>query len=134
MNSNDIDLAVLNELPEDIKKEIMETYKLDSRASTPRSFDENSTSTNTEKIKNVNLTVSSSCSIGSSVYNEAPPESKSAFHRLNSDQVKEALRTWLSSENEPKQFDISMLADYFKELALNRKIEFLQVIFNFLHR
>lgn len=99
-------------MPEDIKSEIVKAYKLDSRASTPRSFDD--------------------CSVASSA--ELKLETKSAFHQLNANQVKEAIRNWLSSEKEPKQFDTSMLANFFKELALNRKIEYLQAMFNFLHR
>lgn len=112
MNDGDIDLAVLNELPEDIKKEIINTYKLDSRASTPRSFDERSTTT----------------------ISEPKIEIKSVFHQFSSEQVKEAVRSWLSSDNEPRQFDIFMLADFLKELALNRNIECLHPLVNFLHR
>lgn len=89
----------------------MQAYKLDSRASTPRSFDENSTTTTEPKVEN-----------------------KSAFHQLKAEQVKEAVRSWLSSEKEPKKCDVNMLADFFKELALNRKIECLLPMFNFLHR
>lgn len=105
---------MVNELPEDIKNEIIETYKLDSRASTPRNFDE--------------------CSTTSSCCTELKVENKSTFHRLTPEQVKDALRSWVSSEKEPKSFDISMLAQFFKELALNREIERLDPMFRFLHR
>lgn len=61
-------------------------------------------------------------------------EKTSAFSKLNWDQLKEVVRVWLQSEAEPKEFDIHLLAEYLKELAINRKIERLHIMFNFLYR
>lgn len=53
---------------------------------------------------------------------------------MSYEQLKDAIKVWMKSTTNPDDFDVQMLGEYCKELALDRKIEVLHPLVNFLHR
>lgn len=105
LRKEDIDISVLNALPQEVRQEIIEEYKLEIASIKP-------------EVKTV----------------QKPPEKKSIFSCLSYEQMKQALKVWLQSEQKPGDFDVQMLGEYFRELAVDRKIGVLRDSLNFLHR
>lgn len=56
------------------------------------------------------------------------------FSDLSREELKEMFLVWLKVEQRPKAVDVAMLADYFKQMAIDRNIEQLEVLLRFLHR
>ncbi|KAJ8956255.1 hypothetical protein NQ318_014989 [Aromia moschata] len=128
--NEEIDLEVLNELPEELRREIIKEYGLESKvkdvpsSSCPKREDNKKNADVLEKI------------------NEAPPRNetgdgrakRSPFSNLTWDQIKPVIKEWIRSSETPAELDVEMLAEHFKNLAIDREIEILKVVFNFLHR
>lgn len=101
-------MSVLNALPQDVRHEIIKEYKLENVTSTKKKVE----------VETV----------------EKQPEKKSIFNSLSYEQLKQAIRVWLCSESTPGDFDIQMLGEFFRELAMDRRIGVLRDTLNFLHR
>ncbi|CAG9857578.1 unnamed protein product [Phyllotreta striolata] len=114
LKSCKIDVNVLNELPDDIRKEIIEEYNLqESVAIECKRNDGELTRNNGEN-------------------NERFVENR--FENLSWNEIKPIIKKWIESDEFPYDIDIEMIAEHFKRLAIDRKIETLPAIFNFLHR
>ncbi|CAG9767888.1 unnamed protein product [Ceutorhynchus assimilis] len=115
-----IDMDVLKELPEDIRREVMKEYRFDIN---PPVDLEKSQKPDVAKPKNMgNLS-------------ETSQRTKySPFANQTWEQIKEGIKIWIKSETDPSNVDVEMLADHLRQLALDRRIEILQSCFNFLHR
>lgn len=111
LKKEEIDVNVLNALPQDVREEIIKEYKLEYVPPNTSS----SVCTDTEK-------------------SEEKPQTKSIFSRLNYEELKQAIKVWLRSETKPRDFDVEMLGEYFRQLATERKIVVLRNALNFLHR
>lgn len=61
------------------------------------------------------------------------PKKKSLFEGLCLDDLIEAVRAWMK-EPEPLKIDVKMISKHFRQLAIDREIEDLKVLFNFMHR
>lgn len=72
--------------------------------------------------------------LGCSEPAEKSDRKQSIFSQLSYDQLKDAISVWLKSATHPDDFDVQMLGEYFRELAVDRKIEVLHPLVNFLHR
>lgn len=102
-------MTVLKALPQDLRQEIIKEYKLEDII-------------NAKKKENKAKPV------------EKPPESKSLFSSFNYEQLKHAIKTWIHSESKPGNYDVRLLGEHFRELAINRKIGILNNLLKFLHR
>ncbi|XP_066144845.1 DNA repair protein Rev1 [Euwallacea fornicatus] len=111
-----IDMKVLKELPDDIRREVMREYGLKLKDLNPKG------------CRDVNK------SAGTSTNKVTPPETQSPFTNKPWEQVKEGIKIWIRTETEPASIDAEMLANYLRDLALDRHIEILQSAFNFLYR
>lgn len=121
--NNNIDLEVLNELPEDLRIEIMNEYNLNqgtiiSQIKSQKKGEHDFQAPQVQIVKKYSKNM----------------KNKSLFEGLSWEELKEALKTWLASEAEPLEFDINLISAYFRQLAITREIEYLKVIFSFLHR
>lgn len=56
------------------------------------------------------------------------------FLGMNLSEVRQLLRAWISSENNPESCDIIMLAEYFRKLAVDTKIDDLFIMLKFLYQ
>nr|XP_023016559.1 DNA repair protein REV1 [Leptinotarsa decemlineata] len=117
----EIDLGVLSELPEELRKEIMKEYKLESTIPSTSKI-EMETQKKPVKIRHKHS-------------NKGQTQSRShPFKNLTWDQFKPVIEKWTLSGENPRQVDVEMIANHFKKLALDRKIESLKITFSFLHR
>ncbi|KAJ8980821.1 hypothetical protein NQ317_000554 [Molorchus minor] len=105
--NEEIDLSVLNELPEDLRNEIIKEYQLEDKIQV-------SVPSTSSDVKNTEQ---------ASKYPE----------NLNLKNESETNK-WIQSSERPSEFDVNMIAEHFKQLAIDREIDVLKVIFNFLHR
>lgn len=99
-NTAAIDLDVLNQLPDDLRLDIIKEYNLN--------LGENKIPKTESK--------------------------KSPFTGMQWHQLKPVLYDWLRCGKSPADVDIAMLGDFLKQLAINRQIEMLGIVFNFLRR
>ncbi|CAH1107539.1 unnamed protein product [Psylliodes chrysocephalus] len=120
-----IDMDVLNELPEDIRKEIMREYNL-QEAVKPEGKKRKSQKQKCGKQSNQK--------IDSEKYLDVDTIQKYPFKNLTWDQIKPIIKKWMESDENPYEFDIEMIAEHFKQLAIDRKIEVLPKMFSYLHR
>nr|CAI5829294.1 unnamed protein product [Callosobruchus analis] len=112
---HEIDLKVLNELPEDLRNEIIKEYHLESKLN------------QASKVCDVQPQSSQKA--------KAPAnKSKSPFTNMSWEQIKPVVKKWIATEKEPADVDTEMIADHFRQMALDRKIEQLHKIFRYLHR
>ena len=56
------------------------------------------------------------------------------FADLDYEDLKSLLRNWIKNELDPKDIDVGMLSDYFRTLALDRKLGRLHPLLNLIHR
>ncbi|XP_030765594.1 DNA repair protein REV1-like [Sitophilus oryzae] len=116
-----IDMTVLNELPEEIRLEVLQEYGI--------------TSTKFNTIKNNTVvTVKMKTSEKNSEEKRTASSGHSPFTNLTWEQTKAGIKAWVKSENIPSAVDVDMLGDHLRQLALDRKLEVLQTGFNFLYR
>lgn len=118
---SDIDLNVLNELPEDLRKEIIKDYQLEEKIFANIKKESPNDDLNKSFIKEA-------------VNEKHNKRNKSPFKNLPWEQIKPIIEDWTNHETKPLNVDVMMLAEHFKELAIHRKIELLQKMFNYLHR
>lgn len=102
-----MDLEVLQALPPEIREEVIKEYNLQIPPTNPKRIIEE------EPIGN---------------------SAMSPFSNLEWDEIKPIIYEWMKAEKEPSKMDVEMLAEHFRELAMNRKIETLKIALNFLHR
>ncbi|CAH1118562.1 unnamed protein product [Phaedon cochleariae] len=133
--NSQIDMDVLKELPEELREEIIKEYQLNVKkveaqdtTSKPASRIENKVSQSEKQVYQVEKILPPKPT------NTVPMSRKSPFANLTWEQVKPIIKKWTQSGDEPSNIDIEMIADHFKHLAIDRKIEILQSAFNFLHR
>lgn len=50
------------------------------------------------------------------------------------EELKKALREWMETHKEPKEIDVNLLGEYFKQLAIDRKIEDLKKLLSLFYR
>ncbi|XP_066255696.1 DNA repair protein Rev1 [Euwallacea similis] len=113
-----IDMEVLKELPDDIRREVMREYGLELKDLNPKEI----------SCRDINESASTS------INEVTPAKNASPFANKPWEQVKEGIKMWIRTEAEPSSVDAEMLANYLKDLALGRHIEILQSAFNFLYR
>ncbi|CAH1981537.1 unnamed protein product [Acanthoscelides obtectus] len=111
---NEIDLEVLHELPEGLRNEIIKEYQLEHRLH------------QVSKIDNAQPHDSRKEASGKKM--------KSPFANMPWEQIKPIVNKWIASEKDPSDFDTEMIANHFRQMALDRKIEELYRIFKYLHR
>ncbi|KAL1489436.1 hypothetical protein ABEB36_014331 [Hypothenemus hampei] len=111
---NGIAIDVFNELPPTIRSEIMKEYHIDVRSVT--------------NISAASKTVK-------------PPSTLEKIERPNTpfveqswENIKESVKSWIKTENQPSEVDVDILADYLRNLALNRQIEILFTCCKFFYR
>uniref|UniRef100_A0A6P7GAB9 DNA repair protein REV1 n=1 Tax=Diabrotica virgifera virgifera TaxID=50390 RepID=A0A6P7GAB9_DIAVI len=133
-NPHNIDMQVFNQLPENLKQEIIREYHLEDQVtlSQENSFPNCQQNTPIQDTKPETPERKIKSSSQESVSQES--SKKSPFRNLSWDQIKPIIKKWTVSEASPCDFDTEMLAEHFKQLAINRKIEVLMSVFNFLHR
>ncbi|KAL3270733.1 hypothetical protein HHI36_021258 [Cryptolaemus montrouzieri] len=119
-NFQNIDMGVLYELPEELRNEIMKEYQLQHQVITKKSGE--------REIQVADVKPQPS------ELKQKIEEKKSPFDGLSWEELKPILKTWMTSEADPKEIDVEMISEHFRQLAIDRKIENLKVIFNFLHR
>ncbi|KAG5864710.1 hypothetical protein JTB14_028543 [Gonioctena quinquepunctata] len=117
----EIDLRVLNELPEELRREIMSEYELETSVL--------STSKVVEPTRTGHMVIPQK-----HVTKAFTKTEQIHFVNLTWEQVKHVIKKWMESGDDPEQVDVDMIASYFKRLALNRQIESLKGMFSFLHR
>ncbi|XP_072383055.1 DNA repair protein Rev1 [Diabrotica undecimpunctata] len=133
-NPHNIDMQVFNQLPENLKQEIIREYNLEEQVTLSQENSLPNCQQNTliqdakPEIPERKTKTSSQESV------EQESSKKSPFNNLSWDQIKPIIKKWTASEESPCDFDTEMLAEHFKQLAINRKIEVLMSVFNFLHR
>ncbi|XP_050502903.1 DNA repair protein REV1-like isoform X2 [Diabrotica virgifera virgifera] len=134
VNPHNIDMQVFNQLPENLKQEIIREYHLEDQVtlSQENSFPNCQQNTPIQDTKPETPERKIKSSSQESVSQES--SKKSPFRNLSWDQIKPIIKKWTVSEASPCDFDTEMLAEHFKQLAINRKIEVLMSVFNFLHR
>nr|CAH7744684.1 unnamed protein product [Callosobruchus chinensis] len=115
LGQHEIDLKVLNELPEDLRKEIIKEYQLESKLN------------QVSKVGGVQPQSSQKTKASTK-------KSASPFTSMSWDQIKPVVNKWIASENEPAEVDTEMIANHFRQMAMDRKIEQLHKIFRYLHR
>lgn len=95
-------------------------------------------STSTAKQPEIDEAVPSTSAAATSVDDRLEPDKAERriehFRDLTWDELKEMFLVWLKVERKPKPVDVSMLAEYFKQMAIDRNIEQLEVLLRFLHR
>lgn len=134
-----IDWDVLNELPEDIKAEIIREHKLHKPTSKNNSDITTNTNNANASVRNANENKSkASTSKVEHAQNlclgKQETKQKTGFHMLNQEDFKVALIKWLNSKKGPQETDIKILGEYFRELAINKEINKLIVSIKFLFR
>ncbi|EFA04888.1 DNA repair protein REV1-like Protein [Tribolium castaneum] len=102
----EVDLNVLQELPPEIRAEIIKEYNLETPAPKP-------------PLESPET---------------APPAKKSPFSGLNWPQLKPILYKWLQSEQKPDNYDVVLLGEHFRQSAITRDIDWLPTAMNFLYR
>lgn len=132
-------------MPEDIQKEIIQQYnikKSPENANLIKSPIKNvEPNLKTETCKNEN-NKNNSPNLNNEVHNnennsvilKKEQNHTGMFLGMNLSEVRQLLREWVSSENEPEPCDIEMLSEYFKNLALTSKIEDLFVMLKYLYK
>ncbi|VEN59386.1 unnamed protein product [Callosobruchus maculatus] len=115
LSPHEIDLKVLNELPEDLRNEIIKEYQLERKLN------------QVPKVGDVQLQSSQETKASTR-------KSKSPFTNMSWEQIKPVLNKWIATEKEPADVDTEMIANHFRQMALDRKIEQLHKIFRYLHR
>ncbi|KAJ8916575.1 hypothetical protein NQ315_000219 [Exocentrus adspersus] len=113
-----IDLNVLNELPEELRNEIIKEYGLDFK------LGECAMKLQPKTLENESKTQEQSFDV----------PKKNLFSGLSWEQIKPIIRKWVESSDEPSEVDVVMLAEHFQQLAIDREIDLLKSVFNFLHR
>ncbi|XP_057670736.1 DNA repair protein REV1 [Diorhabda carinulata] len=121
-----IDINVLNELPEGLRDEIIKEYKLNIKVK-----DKPQTKPD---IKSNQLVQTEDTENVTTKNNKSENVQTSPFSNLTWDQIKPIIKKWTESEESPSDTDIEMIAIHFKLLAVNRQIEILMSVFNFLYR
>ncbi|KAJ8967010.1 hypothetical protein NQ314_003127 [Rhamnusium bicolor] len=126
--NEEIDLNVLNELPEELRNEIIKQYKLEhkikeSTNSSPPKLEE--TKAECPRIQE---------NTQGPVKNDSINDKANPFSKLPWDKIKPIIKQWVHSADKPSQMDTEMLASHFRQLAIDREIETLKSVFNFLHR
>ncbi|XP_025834219.1 DNA repair protein REV1 [Agrilus planipennis] len=134
-----IDVEVLKELPEDIRNEILNEYKISMEefqqkvniiVSKANNTDISNTVITDDKVKpSTSSTTKKEENVQSSI-----TKKKLSFADLEWDELKNLIESWIHSETKPLNCDITRLGEYLKDLAINRKIETLHVLVKFLHR
>lgn len=129
---NEIDLCVLNELPADIRREILSECHI---------VNDEKTTTIDKKIGILHnftftrlfclLFIIKDCDIKK---NANDIKQKKGFHTLTFEELKVALIKWINFKKGPKDTDIKMLGSYSRQLAIDREIEKLHVMIKFLFR
>ncbi|KAK9892482.1 hypothetical protein WA026_020472 [Henosepilachna vigintioctopunctata] len=113
LRSQNIDMDILHELPEELQNEIRIEYKQQIQLN-----GKNKKSLIKNKITEAKET----------------QQKRSIFEGLNWKDLKAVLKAWMNSEAKPKKVDVEIISGYFRQLAINRKIEFLKMTLNFVHR
>ncbi|XP_044261651.1 DNA repair protein Rev1 [Tribolium madens] len=107
MKPTEVDPEVLKELPPEIRAEIIKEYNLAPKPPVKKSL-------TWPQIK--------------------PPVKKSPFSGLTWPQIKPILHKWLQSEQKPDDYDVTLLGEHFRQLAIDRDIDWLPTAMNFLYR
>lgn len=124
--NHEIDINILNELPEDLREEIIKEYKLKIKVNdTIHSESDRKGNQLVQTEAKENITTKS---------NKSENVKTSPFSNLTWDEIKPIIKKWTESEESPYDMDIEMIATHFKLLAVNRQIEVLMSVFNFLYR
>ncbi|KAK5638274.1 hypothetical protein RI129_012569 [Pyrocoelia pectoralis] len=146
---NCIDLNMLDELPEHIKVEVIKEYKLEHNAWVKHyEKDRNDPCALSLSLRGVSMVETANARSGVPKYSSVvyykninklvpisvPVEEKSPFDSLTLDELRPLILKWLESTTTPNNIDTTLLANHLKKLAIDRKIEQLKVILNFLYR
>ncbi|XP_044764576.1 DNA repair protein REV1 [Coccinella septempunctata] len=126
-----IDLEVLYELPEELRHEIMKEYNI-NRGTVEMQKKQEKTAKKDTKVE-IAKEPSSETTRATSV-NSPKLKKNKLFEGLSMGELKRAVQSWLSSEQEPIKIDVELISKHFRQLAMDRRIEDLKIIFNFLHR
>ncbi|KAF2886251.1 hypothetical protein ILUMI_19922, partial [Ignelater luminosus] len=111
-NVNDIDIKVLSELPEDLRREIIKEYGLENKISESLPKNDNSNNNKSpEPLTPTNYT----------------------FDGLDWEELKPIILNWLHSETKPTDIDVIMMGEHFKKLVLDGKIEDVKKMCSFLY-
>ncbi|XP_076256420.1 rev1 DNA directed polymerase isoform X2 [Rhynchophorus ferrugineus] len=111
-----IDYSVLNELPEEIQKEILEEYGISVKQTSPNNFQDIPNKVEEQEDGNMKNTL------------------LSPFANLTWEQIKPGIKAWIKTEREPSTVDVDMLGSHLRQLALDRNIEIVHTCFKFLYR
>lgn len=123
-------MNVLNELPEELRLEIIREHQL---------YEVTEAQSKTEKGITPKSGSSSSSEVSSKgLHKKDLPlkhkEPKLGFHMLTYDEIKAAVIKWLNFGKAPKDTDIKMFGNYLRQLAIDREIDKLHRITKFLFR
>lgn len=125
-----IDPMVLNELPEDIRKEVIEDYKTNQTSSVIPAEDER-TSPILNRSNNLNRCSNNRSGSRSKVDFKkdkvwTPQELKTELiKRMTWKEIKMLLKQWMQEHKNPEIFDIDVFANLTYDMAIQRKIEVL---------
>lgn len=151
---SDIDMTVLAALPVEIQQEILAQYKepinnapaaSSGAQSSPATTEKNIELKNSPAIAERNIKLKNSLTIAEinklknipvlqrdeNFFTE--PVENCMFFGIDAKHIRKIIHDWVLSEKTPMTCDVQMLGQYFKQLALDKKINELYVMLIFLH-
>lgn len=129
-------MSVLNELPEDIRAEIITEYNLDKNLTQHKNEKPiiKEVVSEAHKKKQQDCNYKNITPIISPNFPTILASEQSPFKNLSWNETKPVLKIWISSERSPEPCDVKMIADHLSEMVFSSKIETLFSAFNFIHR
>ncbi|XP_065169068.1 DNA repair protein Rev1 isoform X2 [Atheta coriaria] len=138
-NSASLDMSVLQELPEDIRLEIMKEYNLQLQNQV------------CDEFKSSQTPGTSATTISTAADNKKPDSEEitkktrqtkakaqnitaTGFDSLSHEDFMNMFANWFQSHSKPLKVDVDMLGKYFKQMAMQRRIEKLYIYAKYLHR